>query len=74
MSNGSDPGKGMMNAEGEIGGWGWMAARGERLREKETRSAKRPRRRRHADWILELGLMLVLAALLPRGPRRQDRA
>jgi hypothetical protein len=58
-----------MNAEGEIRGLGWVVAPAEPLREKETPHAKRPRRRRHADWILELALMFVLAALLPRCPR-----
>ena len=44
------------------------------VREKEKRIAPKPRcrrRRRHADWVLELGLMLLVAALLPRGGGRR---
>jgi hypothetical protein len=48
----------------------WLACR---KREDVRAPAKRPRRhvRRHADWILELAVMLVLVALLPRSEKRE---
>jgi hypothetical protein len=56
-----------MNAEREMHCWRWMAGallRRERLSSSKP-AAKRRRVRRHADWILELAVMLALALLLP---------
>jgi hypothetical protein len=54
----------------ESGMHGWLACS---RQEPAATTAKRPppRRRLHADWLLELGLMIVLAALLPRGDKRK---
>jgi hypothetical protein len=49
---------------------GWLAC----VKRKESATTtRRPSRRRrlHAGLILELALMLALAALLPRGKKRQ---
>lgn len=47
---------------------GWLAA----AKPKETkRTERRARRRLHAGLILELALLLALAALLPRGGKHK---
>jgi len=57
-----------MTCEDGIHGWRWCAAaEAGRPRKRKPRRVHRPR----ADWILELGLMLLLAALLPGKGRRK---
>ena len=49
---------------------GWLACA--KRKESATTTKRRSRRRRlHAGLILELALMLALAALLPRGEKRK---
>lgn len=55
-----------MTCESELPAWLGCAKR------REANTIKRPSRRRrlHAGLMLELALMLALAALLPRGRKR----
>ena len=55
-----------MTCENELPGWLACAKR----REAATIKRPSPRRRLHAGLMLELALMLALAALLPRGGKR----
>ena len=59
-----------MTADRELWCGRWVA-RHERPEACTVRTPVKSRRRRHADLVLELALMLVLAALLPRGNKRQ---
>lgn len=58
-----------MTREHDLCGW---TLGGVCERAKRTAAKPKPRRRRrlHADWLLELSLMLLLAGLLPRGGRK----
>lgn len=56
-----------MNAERQLHGWRWLSSQSlERERPSLLRKPHQRRARRHADWILELALMLVLSLVLPR--------
>ena len=57
-----------MTYENELPGWLTCAKRKESAMTTKHRSR---RRRLHAGLILELALMLALAALLPRGGKRK---
>jgi hypothetical protein len=71
--------KQIMTAESEL----WCRPSGSHIREGAEAKPKRPAstcrggqgclpvRRKHADWVLELALMCVLVALLPRGGKRK---
>jgi len=57
-----------MTCEDGIHGWRWCAgAEMGKTKKRKPRRIRRP----HADWILELGLMLLLVALLPGKGRRK---
>ena len=59
-----------MTLEHDLGGWTLGGVR-EKAKRSAAKPKPRPRRRLHADWLLELSMMLLLAALLPRGGGRQ---
>lgn len=58
-----------MTADKELWCGRWTARQA--MRAQPVPVAAKPRRRKHAGLILELGLMLVLVALLPRGDKRR---
>lgn len=59
-----------MTADKELWCGRWIARHAMR-RARTVPTAAKLRRRRHAGLVLELALMLVLVALLPRGSKRR---
>ena len=61
----------MMTAQKVNHGWrGLTCCSPDGKAETQILKARHRPRRRHAGWVLELGLMLVLALLLPRCGKR----